>query len=99
MTETVLVYIGEGADQAPEQQQALDLAQQCSGGRLYVLPRTALPQLTQAQVIHSPQDMQEIAPRLSRSDNIFAAAWFLRRDKDDRPGDGKSWDAPGYKAP
>ncbi len=99
MTETVLVYIGEGAATAPDQRQALDLAQQCSGGRLYVMPRAVLPQLAQAQVIHSPQDMQDIAPHLSKSDTMFAAAWFLRKDKDDRPGDGKSWDAPGYKAP
>lgn len=105
MTEDVLVYIGAGAAQAPDNQQALDLAQQCSGGRLYVMPVTVLPRLAQVQVIRSPQDMQAIEHQLSQSDALFAAAWFMRQGKDDgdakaeRPGDGQSWDAPGFKAP
>ena len=104
MTDDVLVYIGEGATLAPAIRQALDQAQQCSGGRLYVMPSAVLPHLGQAQVIRSPRDMQQIAPELSKSDTLFAAAWFMRQDKDDRPegvreGDGKSWDAPGFKAP
>lgn len=104
MTEDVLVYIGEGAAQAPDIRQQLDRAQQCSGGRLYVMPSAVLPRLAQAQVIRSAQDMALIAPSLSKSDTLFAAAWFMRQDKDDGPaddraGDGKPWDHPGYKAP
>lgn len=105
MTEDVLVYIGAGAALAPDNRQALDLAQQCSGGRLYVMPVTVLPRLAQVQVIRSPQDMQAIEHQLSQSDALFAAAWFMRQDKDsddaraERPGDGQSWDAPGFKAP
>ncbi|NHF71679.1 hypothetical protein [Paracoccus xiamenensis] len=99
MTDEVLVYIGEGAAKAPDIRQALDQAQQCSGGRLYVMPSAVLPMLVQAQVIRSPQDMQQLSAELSQSDSLFAAAWLMRKDKDEREGDGKAWDAPGYKAP
>ena len=37
---------------------------------------------------------------LNPTEQVFAEAWALsRKPKDFRPGDGLSWDAPGYQPP
>jgi hypothetical protein len=41
----------------------------------------------------------ELPPDFTTLERTFAEAWALRRRPKVRPGDGESWDAPGYQPP
>lgn len=42
-----------------------------------------------------PADLERLDPTA----RAFAAAWNARQDPKSRPGDGLSWDTPGFDAP
>lgn len=41
----------------------------------------------------------EVPPDLTPSERVFVSAWEARRQPKTRPGEGLSWDAPGFLPP
>jgi hypothetical protein len=41
----------------------------------------------------------DVLLRMAPQARLFVAAWLDRRQPKDRPGDGRSWDAPGLVPP
>lgn len=43
--------------------------------------------------------LPELPPDLTPSERLFVSAWEARRQPKTRPGEGLSWDAPGFLPP
>lgn len=99
MSETILIYLSDPTPESPALRRTISMAQQSSGGHLFVVAADTLASPEDARVIRSPDDLQPIRDMLSKSDSLFASAWFARAQKKDRKGDGESWDKPGFDCP
>lgn len=99
MSDTVLIYLSDPTPDLPALQRTISQAQQSSGGHLFVVAADTLGPPKGARVIRSPDDLQAIGEALSKSDSLFASAWFARSKTKDRPGDGEAWDKPGFDCP
>ena len=59
----------------------------------------ALEQSPEVLAVHTADVPADVLARLDEPARSFAAAWNERRRPKDRPGQGASWDAPGFDPP
>jgi hypothetical protein len=59
----------------------------------------ALEQSPEVRAVHTADVPADVLARLDEPARSFAAAWNERRRPKDRPGQGASWDAPGFDPP
>lgn len=70
---------------------------ECSGAEL-----TALRKMPDLTVVSGGNSLPESVDNLTEGEKLFVAAWMSRQQKQEtkqRPGDGLSWDAPGFTPP
>lgn len=99
MSDEVLIYVTDPTHDSAALRVTLRGAHQTSGGHLFVVRPEAITDSAGARIIRSPDDLDRLGAQLSRSDSLFASAWFSRQREKDRPGDGEHWDKPDFDCP
>lgn len=99
MSEDVLIYVTDPTPSSAALRVTLRAAHQSSGGHLFIVSSAAITDPEGARIIRSPGDLDQLGARLSKSDSLFASAWFSRGRGKDRTGDGESWDKKGFDCP
>ena len=59
----------------------------------------ALEHSPEVLFVHTGDVPSEMLAQLDEPARMFAAAWNERRRPKERPGEGSSWDAPGFDPP
>lgn len=99
MSDDVLIYVTDPTPDSPTLRVTLRAAVQSSGGHLFIVSPDAITQAEGARIIRSPADLDQISDMLSKSDSLFASAWFSRNREKSRPGDGRNWDGKDFDCP
>lgn len=99
MSDEVLIYVTDPMPESAALRGTLRGAHQSSGGHLFIVSSAAITDPDGTRIIRTPGDLDQLGARLSKSDSLFASAWFSRARDKDRKGDGESWDKTGFDCP
>ena len=99
MSDTVLIYVTDPTPSSAALRVTLRGAHQSSGVHLLIVSSAAITEPGGARFIRTRDDLDQLGAQLSKSDSLFASAWFSRSRDKDRKGDGESWDKKGFDCP
>ncbi|HWN73464.1 MAG TPA: hypothetical protein VNN15_06630 [Solirubrobacterales bacterium] len=105
MPEILLILEGDPQDPALEEVRQGQRVTQALSDRVFAIEEpnpqrvAELEEMPGVLLCAKGSEPSRIPPELTEEERLWIDAWGLRTEQKQRPGEGLSWDAPGFEPP